>query len=98
MRGIIREAIALVVSGKSLTMEQSSAVMTEIMEGSATPAQISAFVTALRDKGETVDEITGLAKVMREKATHGGINITLVAQALAEGFDGVGQRASVQAA
>ena len=40
-------------------------VMTEIMEGKATPAQIGAFMTALRMKGETVDEVTGAARVMR---------------------------------
>jgi len=65
---MIKEAIALLVIGKSLTEEQAAAVMTEIMEGQATPAQIGAFVTALRMKGETVEEITGLAKTMRAKA------------------------------
>src|SRR4051812_17113578 len=43
--------------------------MTEIMEGTATPAQVAALVTALRVKGESVDEITGFARVMRQKAT-----------------------------
>lgn len=45
------------------------AVMTEIMEGNATPAQIAAFIVGLRMKGETVEEITGCARVMRDKAT-----------------------------
>jgi len=67
---MIKEAIALLVSGKSLGEEEAAAVMTEIMEGQATPAQIGAFVTALRIKGETVPEITGLAKTMRAKAVH----------------------------
>ena len=49
-------------------MEQAAAVMTEIMDGEATPAQIAAFLTALRLKGETVDEIAGLASVMRDRA------------------------------
>ena len=65
---MIREAIALIVSGRSLTMEEAASVMEEIMRGEATPAQIGAFVTALRLKGETVDEIVGLAKTMRSKA------------------------------
>lgn len=65
---MIREAIALIVSGRSLTMEEAASVMEEIMRGEATPAQIGAFVTALRLKGETVDEIVGLAKTMRAKA------------------------------
>ena len=65
---MIKEAINTLVSGNSLSLEQSAAVMEEIMGGEATPAQIAAFVTALRIKGETVDEIAGLASVMREKA------------------------------
>ncbi|MDY6918543.1 MAG: anthranilate phosphoribosyltransferase [Chloroflexota bacterium] len=65
---MIREAIDLLVSGKSLAMEQATAVMEEIMDGEATPAQFGAFVTALRLKGETVHEIAGMARAMREKA------------------------------
>ncbi len=64
---MIKEAIATLVSGRSLTTGESALVMEEIMEGQATPAQIGAFVTALRLKGETVDEIIGLAKTMRSK-------------------------------
>jgi anthranilate phosphoribosyltransferase len=66
---MIRETIEALVSGRSLTFEQASGVMAEIMNGEATPAQIAAFVTALRIKGETIDEIAGLASVMRAKAT-----------------------------
>ena len=65
---MIREAIDILVLGKSLTLEQAAAVMEEIMGGEATSAQFGAFVTALRLKGETVHEIAGMAKVMREKA------------------------------
>ncbi|MCE2404191.1 MAG: anthranilate phosphoribosyltransferase [Dehalococcoidia bacterium] len=65
---MIREAIETVVSGASLSMEESAAAMREIMDGEATPAQISAFVTALRIRGETPEEIAGMATVMRDKA------------------------------
>ena len=65
---MIKEAIALLVSGQSLPEDQAEQVMSEIMNGEVTPAQFGAFVTALRLKGETVDEITGLARVMRSKA------------------------------
>jgi len=65
---MIREAIASVVSGSSLTMEEAASVMEEIMEGKVTPAQFGAFVTALRIKGESAEEIAGLASVMRAKA------------------------------
>ena len=65
---MIREAIDIVVTGHSLTREQATEVMQEIMEGEATPAQLGAFLTALRLKGESTEEIAGMAAVMREKA------------------------------
>lgn len=65
---MIREAIGLVISGQSLSMEDAAAVMREIMDGEATPAQLGAFLTALSIKGETPQEIAGMARVMREKA------------------------------
>jgi len=63
---MIRESIDTVVSGRSLTMEEASSVMREIMEGEATPAQLGAFLTALALKGETTQEIAGMARVMRD--------------------------------
>jgi anthranilate phosphoribosyltransferase len=63
-----KEAIALLIEGKSLTMEQASSVMTEIMCGEVTPAQFGALVTALRIKGETYEEIAGFATAMRARA------------------------------
>jgi anthranilate phosphoribosyltransferase len=66
---MIREAIQAVIEGRSLTEAESIAVMTEIMEGKASPAQIAGFIVGLRMKGETVEEITGCARVMRDKAT-----------------------------
>jgi len=65
---MIKEAIAALVSGHSLSADEASQVMEEIMQGEATPAQFGAFVTALRLKGETVDEIVGLARTMRARA------------------------------
>ena len=65
---MIKEAIDILVSGRSLTFEQAAGVMEEIMSGEATPAQFAALVTALRIKGETVDEIAGLASIMRARA------------------------------
>ena len=65
---MIKEAISTLIAGRSLTMDEAAAVMTEIMQGEATPAQLGAFLTALRLKGETVEEITGFATIMRAKA------------------------------
>ena len=43
---MIKEAIGLLIDGKSLTMEQASEVMEAITTGQVTPAQFGAFVTA----------------------------------------------------
>jgi anthranilate phosphoribosyltransferase len=62
------QAITKLLRGESLTAEETSAAMTEIMEGAATAAQVAGFVVALRSKGETVDEIAGLVTTMRDYA------------------------------
>ena len=64
----IREAIARVIEGRHLTMEEMTSTMEEVTSGRATPAQIASLITALRMKGETVEEITAAARVMRAKA------------------------------
>ncbi len=64
----IREAIHRAVSGKNLTIDETTGVFGRIMEGETTDAQIAALVVALRLKGETADEVTGAAAAMREKA------------------------------
>ena len=86
---MIREAIEALVSGDSLTMEQSAGVMREIMEGDATQAQLGAFVTALRIKGETAQEMAGMATVMLEKSLKVEVDGTLVDTA-GTGGDGKG--------
>ena len=62
----IREAIDVLISGSSLSMDEAAAVMRQIMQGEATPAQLGSFLTALRLKGESTGEIAGMATVMRE--------------------------------
>ena len=65
---MIREATEKLIGGSSLGMDEASEVMTQIMEGEATPVQLASFLTALRMKGETAEEIAGMALVMRDKA------------------------------
>lgn len=62
---MIRECIAKLVEGRSLTVAEAEEAMAEIMSGKASEAQIASFLTALRMKGETVEEITAFASVMR---------------------------------
>ena len=64
---MIKDAIATLLRGKSLSENEAFMAMGEILEGKATSTQIGSFTTALRIKGETVDEITGAAKAMRAR-------------------------------
>jgi anthranilate phosphoribosyltransferase len=66
---MIREAIAKLVEGKTLTHDEAHQTLREIMSGDATPAQIASFITALRIRGETAEIIAGSAQAMREKFT-----------------------------
>jgi anthranilate phosphoribosyltransferase len=65
----LRDAIDALAGGRSLTQEESAAVLSEVMSGGASEVQIAAFLIALRTKGETVEEIAGLAQAMRAFAT-----------------------------
>jgi anthranilate phosphoribosyltransferase len=67
---MIKEAIQMLVSGRSLTVAEAASTMDEIMEGKATLAQLGGFLVAMRMKGETTEEIAGLVSVMRSKAIH----------------------------
>jgi anthranilate phosphoribosyltransferase len=53
---------------ESLTVDEASAAMTEVMEGRATPAQIAGLLVGLAMKGERPVEIVGLARTMRAHA------------------------------
>jgi anthranilate phosphoribosyltransferase len=85
---MIREALANIVGGEDLREAQMLTVMTEVMEGQATPAQIAAFMTALRLKGETVEEVTGAARIMRQKATRIDARSSVVVDTCGTGGDG----------
>ncbi len=84
---MIKEMIGKIVEGSDLSIEESKAVMKEIMEGNATEVQIGSFITALRMKGETVDEITGCVSVMREKATPINVGNNIVVDTCGTGGD-----------
>ena len=84
---MIREAIAKIVRGEDLREAEMMTVMTEVMDGEATPAQIAAFMTALRIKGETVEEVTGAARIMRQKATRIDARSSVVVDTCGTGGD-----------
>jgi anthranilate phosphoribosyltransferase len=62
---LLTRSIDALASGEDLTIEDTSAVLSEVMNGNASEIQISAFLIALRTKGETVQELAGLARAMR---------------------------------
>lgn len=61
--------IGALIRGETLTSDETSWAMNEIMEGAASPAQIAGFGVALRMKGETPAEVGGLAQAMLDHAT-----------------------------
>jgi anthranilate phosphoribosyltransferase len=66
---VLTEAIDLLAARRDLSVEQTAAVLAEIMGGNASETQTAAVLIALRTKGETVDELVGLATTMRRLAT-----------------------------
>src|SRR5918996_826689 len=65
--GDLKELLAVVAAGRTLSSEQAEGAFDIIMSGNATPAQMGGFLMALRVRGETVEEITGAARTMRSK-------------------------------
>jgi anthranilate phosphoribosyltransferase len=63
----VRAALASIVDGRSLTMDEARLAMGAVMDGDATPAQLAAMLMGLRMRGETVEELAGFASAMRER-------------------------------
>jgi anthranilate phosphoribosyltransferase len=68
MSDVVRAALAAVVEGKRLSVDEARAAMGSVMDGEATPAQLAALLVALRMRGETVEELAGFAAAMRDRA------------------------------
>ena len=67
MSELVRAALAAVVEGKVLSIDEARGAMGAVMDGEATPAQLAALLVALRMRGETVEELAGFAAAMRER-------------------------------
>ena len=87
---MLKETLARLAAGQSLTSDEAAAATGEIMDGAATPAQIGAFLTALRMKGETVDEIAGCARAMRQRAVRVDAGPGVILDTCGTGGDGLG--------
>jgi anthranilate phosphoribosyltransferase len=76
----LRAALATIVEGGTLSMDEARLAMGSVMDGEATPSQLAALLMGLRMRGETVDELAGFASAMRErvvrvKAPDGAIDV-----------------------
>ena len=67
MSELVRGALATIVDGGTLSMDEAHAAMGAVMDGEATPAQLAAFLMGLRMRGETADELAGFAAAMRDR-------------------------------
>jgi anthranilate phosphoribosyltransferase len=65
---LLTRAIDTLATGQDLSVDETAAVLSEIMAGNASEVQIAGFLIALRTKGETVEELAGLARTMRAMA------------------------------
>ncbi len=63
----VRAALATIVEGGTLSVDEARNAMGVVMDGEATPAQLAALLMGLRMRGETVAELTGFAAAMRER-------------------------------
>jgi len=66
---VITRAIDRLMSRQDLSVEDTAAVLAEIMDGNASEVETAGVLVALRTKGETEEEIEGLARTMRRFAT-----------------------------
>ena len=67
MSEIVRAALAAIVEGRTLSLDEARGAMGAVMDGEATPAQLAALLVALRMRGETTDELAGFVGAMRER-------------------------------
>lgn len=63
----LKDYIAKVADGQSLTAEETEKAFSILMSEDATPAQIGGFLMALRVRGESEDEFVGAVRAMRAK-------------------------------
>lgn len=80
----LKFAIAEVINGRNLTLEQAEKAMNIIMDGEATQAQIGSYLTALRMKGETIEEIAGSARAMRAHVVPVPVELTGIGSMLVD--------------
>jgi len=71
---MIKNMLQKLIDGKSLSLEEASDMMNEIMAGNVNPSLLSGILIALKSKGETAEEVAGFALAMRKNSIK--LNIT----------------------
>lgn len=72
------DLLSRLLSGESLSADDTSWAMGEIMDGETTPSQLAGFLVALRAKGETAEEVAGLVDVMLDRAPRVSVPVRAV--------------------
>ncbi|MDE6159659.1 MAG: anthranilate phosphoribosyltransferase [Bacteroidaceae bacterium] len=62
----MKQTLASLIEGKTLTRQQTREIMTDIINGKVNDCQIAAFLMALQMRGITVEELLGLRDVLLE--------------------------------
>jgi anthranilate phosphoribosyltransferase len=63
-----------IYNGEDLSIDESKAAVSQMIEGEWQPSQVGAFLVALHMKGETADELIGFVSTMREKSVRVPVN------------------------
>lgn len=85
---ITHSALNSLVSGDSLTQQQSFEVFQQVINGHVAPERLAAILTALKMNGETPAEIAGAAIAIRANAQAFPSQINAVADCVGTGGDG----------
>ena len=85
----IDAALAATCEPRDLTVDESHAVFSEIMEGGVDELRIAGLLVGLRVKGETSDELVGAARAMQERCTRVECRTTDLLDTCGTGGDGL---------
>lgn len=69
MSQITRLALSAVLDGASLSREEASSVMGEVLDGLVSAPLLAGLLVALRSREETIDELAGFVLAMRARVT-----------------------------
>ena len=86
----LADSLGALLARRELTIEQTRAAMTALVEGRAGDAEAAAFLIALRMKGETASEIAAAAQVLREHMIRWNAGPEPVLDTCGTGGDGAG--------